>query len=61
MVKNHSHTGKFPTKSSQGTWKRIFFPGQGAQSDNIQFPEKSFDSFESCFAANMVKFTMPLE
>lgn len=39
-VKNHSQTGKFPTKGSQGTWKWIFFPDQKAQTDNIQFAEK---------------------
>lgn len=60
-VKNHSQTRKFPTKGSQGTWKWIFFPDQEAQTDNIQFAEKSFYSFEPYFAANMVKFMMPLE
>lgn len=50
--------GKFPTKGSQGTRKWIFFPDQEAQMDNMPLVEKSFYSFEPCFATNMVKFAI---
>lgn len=32
-----------------------------AQTDNMQFAERSFYSFEPSFATDMVKFTMSLE
>lgn len=56
-VKNRNQMGKFPTKGSQGTKKRTFFPDQEAQTDNMQFVEKSFYGFEPCLASTMVKFT----
>lgn len=60
-AQNHGQMGKFPTKGSEGTWKWIFFADQEAQTDNIHFAEKSFCSFEPCFAAKMLKFMKSLE